>query len=494
VQRMRTVDDRRAVLALYGAWLGGYEPGAMPGASAPLPRPITAPGATPGTAPIESDDGFVLQPHYAITRSTVQVGSTWLARCEHPQPSGHEGRAPHILHAQLRPLEALMTCIRMRWMCILVGEAGAGKTSLARLLARLAGRPMAEVTLSTTTDTTELLGCFEQNEPSRVRLAALRATGTLVAHTTQALLLSGSTHTGVNVHTGHCSATGAVAAECISVATRLQAQWAELAAPLGAGGGGEVSLSDSPQEAEWSADRLAKLEALLAGIEHAGAVLTYAADAADAAARAAEAAEAAEAMQAQAAAGEPTQIREPTFGRAASSRASSSRAASSRAARAHESAHESAHGRSLAASLPRRAASVRRQLREAAELVVGGARGRFVWVDGPLVTAMEEGSWLLLDNANLCNPSVLDRLNPLLERHGVLQLPECGLQSDGSVRELQAHPDFRLLMTVDPMRGELSRAMRNRGVEVSLMPLHAQSRDVLGLLCAIEADAPPEGS
>jgi hypothetical protein len=34
--------------------------------------------------------------------------------------------------------------------------------------------------------------------------------------------------------------------------------------------------------------------------------------------------------------------------------------------------------------------------------------------------------------------------------------------------------------------------MRNRGVEVSLMPLHAQSRDVLGLLCAIEADAPPE--
>ena len=395
VQRMRTVDDRRAVLALYGAWLGGYEPGAVPGASAPPPRPITArPITAPGTALIESDDGFVLQPHYAITRSTVQVGSTWLARCEHPQPSGHEGRAPQLLHAQLRPLEALMTCIRMRWMCILVGEAGAGKTSLARLLARLAGCPMAEVTLSTTTDTTELLGCFEQNEPSRVRLAALRATGALVAHTTQALLLSGS------AHTGHGSATSAVAAECISVAARLQAQWAELAAPLGAGGGGEVSLSDSPQEAEWSAERLAKLEGLLAGIEHAGAMLTYAADAADAAARVAEAAEAGEAGEA---------AGEPTFGRAASSRA-----ASSRAVRAHESAHESAHGRALAASLPRRAATVRRQLREAAELVMGGARGRFVWVDGPLITAMEEGSWLLLDNANLCNPSVLDRLNPLL--------------------------------------------------------------------------------
>ena len=51
VQRMRTVDDRRAVLALYGAWLGGYEPGAVPGASAPPPRPITArPITAPGTA------------------------------------------------------------------------------------------------------------------------------------------------------------------------------------------------------------------------------------------------------------------------------------------------------------------------------------------------------------------------------------------------------------------------------------------------------------
>lgn len=30
----------------------------------------------------------------------------------------------------------------------------------------------------------------------------------------------------------------------------------------------------------------------------------------------------------------------------------------------------------------------------------------FVWVDGPLVRAMLNGHWLLLDNANLCNPSV----------------------------------------------------------------------------------------
>ena len=30
---------------------------------------------------------------------------------------------------------------------------------------------------------------------------------------------------------------------------------------------------------------------------------------------------------------------------------------------------------------------------------------------------------MLLDSANLCNPTVLDRLNPLLEPHGGCRLP-----------------------------------------------------------------------
>lgn len=43
-----------------------------------------------------------------------------------------------------------------------------------------------------------------------------------------------------------------------------------------------------------------------------------------------------------------------------------------------------------------------------------GAAGRFEWVDGALLRAMEAGEWVVLDNANMCNPTVLDRLNPLL--------------------------------------------------------------------------------
>jgi hypothetical protein len=75
----------------------------------------------------------------------------------------------------------------------------------------------------------------------------------------------------------------------------------------------------------------------------------------------------------------------------------------------------------------------------------------------------------VLDNANLCNPSVLDRLNPLLEPHGVLYLNECGTGARGP-RVISPHPDFRLFLTFDPRHGEVSRAMRNRGLELFLMP------------------------
>ncbi|KAF9464151.1 midasin nuclear AAA ATPase [Collybia nuda] len=93
--------------------------------------------------------------------------------------------------------------------------------------------------------------------------------------------------------------------------------------------------------------------------------------------------------------------------------------------------------------------------------------GRFEWIDGPLIQAMKNGHWLLMDGANLCNPSVLDRLNSLCEPNGFLTLSERGYV-DGEVQILRPHPNFRLFMTVDPQYGELSRAMRNRGVEIGL--------------------------
>ena len=39
----------------------------------------------------------------------------------------------------------------------------------------------------------------------------------------------------------------------------------------------------------------------------------------------------------------------------------------------------------------------------------------FDWIDSVLIKAIENGDWVLLSDANLCNPSVLDRLNRLVK-------------------------------------------------------------------------------
>lgn len=96
------------------------------------------------------------------------------------------------------------------------------------------------------------------------------------------------------------------------------------------------------------------------------------------------------------------------------------------------------------------------------------ANPRFEWLDGVIVRAMEAGKWLVLDNANLCSASVLDRLNSLLERpNGFLSINE-HTGPDGEPRIIKPHPDFRIFLTMDPRYGELSRAMRNRSVEIYL--------------------------
>ncbi|KAE9408912.1 P-loop containing nucleoside triphosphate hydrolase protein [Gymnopus androsaceus JB14] len=119
------------------------------------------------------------------------------------------------------------------------------------------------------------------------------------------------------------------------------------------------------------------------------------------------------------------------------------------------------------------------RVREIVHAANRDSAGRFEWIDGPLVRAIRAGHWLLLDGANLCNPSVLDRLNSLCETDGFLTLSEKGFVN-GQVQILKPHPDFRLFMTVDPQYGELSRAMRNRGVEIALISsLSKDDNDIL---------------
>ena len=102
---------------------------------------------------------------------------------------------------------------------------------------------------------------------------------------------------------------------------------------------------------------------------------------------------------------------------------------------------------------------------------------RFEWVDGVLVKSLEQGKWLVLDNANLCSASVLDRLNSLLEPNGFLSINEhCGPGGDPKI--VRPHPNFRIFLTMDARFGELSRAMRNRAIEIFLEPLPLGTTDI----------------
>ncbi|KAJ1335201.1 midasin [Microdochium nivale] len=110
---------------------------------------------------------------------------------------------------------------------------------------------------------------------------------------------------------------------------------------------------------------------------------------------------------------------------------------------------------------------------------------RFEWLDGIIVHALQKGEWLVLDNANLCSASVLDRLNSLLEPEGSLIINEhCG--PNGEPRIVKPHPDFRIFLTVDPRYGELSRAMRNRAIEIYVETSTAVSSPWSGRLTKIE--------
>lgn len=91
--------------------------------------------------------------------------------------------------------------------------------------------------------------------------------------------------------------------------------------------------------------------------------------------------------------------------------------------------------------------------------------GTFEWHDSTLVKCIQNGDWVLIKNANFLNPAVLDRLNSLMEPGGYLSINEKG-SIDGKISIIYPHKNFRLFLTMNPQYGELSRAMRNRGIEI----------------------------
>ncbi|PBK75109.1 midasin [Armillaria solidipes] len=283
-------------------------------------------------------------PTWSITASYMEVGRFETQREKNTATS----RPGRVLKMHLSALEAAGHCLAQSWLTIITGTRDVGKTALVRLLAHLTGNLLREVSMSSATDTMDILGSFEQVDSNAAASAVIQEAVRLAGQYSRTSLgsrdLSSNYDTLKNVlRQSSLGDKELLLRTAQQMITNLR-QW--------------NNLDDELSDLQYRLDRLA---------------------------------------------GNVSSV------------------------------------------------------------------GQFEWLDGPLVQAMKKGHWLLLDGANLCNPSVLDRLNSVCETDGYLSLNERG-HVDGKVQIIKAHPNFKLFMCVDPQHGELSRAMRNRGIEIAVFP------------------------
>ncbi|KAL0877422.1 hypothetical protein Bca101_027127 [Brassica carinata] len=343
VQRMRTATDRKVVLSIYKA-IFDKTPSINP-----YPR-------------VQLSPGYLVVGTAAVRRNFTE--------------SNISSEQLKILPEIRQNLEAVAHCVQNKWLCILVGPSSSGKTSAIRILAQLTGFPLNELNLSSATDSSDLLGCFEQYNAFRnFRLVVARVQhlvdeySSLLSQSSQETLLSKS--------------------------KSLVSSWLSFLYKI------ESCLLENTSSFLNDSDSLSKLTEI---VEYMTKVL-----------------------------GEGV----------------------------------------LPVSWSKK--SLDQIMKTIVKLQSDEKKQstKFEWVTGMLIKAIENGEWVVLENANLCNPTVLDRINSLVEPCGSITINECGV-FDGEPVTVIPHPNFRLFLSVNPKFGEVSRAMRNRGVEVFMMGPHWQ--------------------
>ncbi|KAK2975328.1 hypothetical protein RJ640_013841 [Escallonia rubra] len=344
IQRMRTSADRQEVIKLYEQVFGG--------------KPL-----------------LNLNPRVQLNPRYLAVGSTYISR-HHSQSLRESSGELKILPAQRFSLEAVAHCVQQQWLCILVGPPSSGKTSLIRLLAQLTGNVLNELSLSSTADISELLGCFEQYDAFRnYRLAIARI------------------QCYINEY---CNLQMESSSEAFTRREGLITRWLSFLSSIGYG----FSTSSTYDES-WRTRSFNYVSLLVEIIKCL------------------------------------------------------------RLHREKDILPVSWSSMDLDKTLitVRKLQDDHNRRRSSA---------KFEWVTGLLIKAIENGEWIVLENANLCNPTVLDRINSLVEQSGSITVNECGTV-DGKPVVLHPHSQFRMFLTVNPTYGEVSRAMRNRGVEICMM-------------------------
>lgn len=346
VQRMRTASDRKEVIRLYEQIFGM--------------KPVINPF-----------------PRVQLNPINLIVGDTTIKRNLF-QSSG-------ILESQLKifpgirnSLEAAAQCVKHQWLCILIGPAASGKTSLIRLLAQLTGNILNELNLSSSTDTSELLGCFEQYNALRSFRSVIYQVESFIKE--------------------YCSLQlGSSMEAFINERKEVMIRWLAFLSRINS----QSLLSSSTYIEKWMSETSDTFSLLSEIIEQLRLDL-----------------------------------------------------------------EENVLPVSWSFKDLDRIMNTVLKLQDDQQKRVFSAK--FEWVTGLLIKAIEKGEWIVLENANLCNPTVLDRINSLVEPSGTITVNECGLV-DGKPVMIRSHPNFRMFLTVNPMYGEVSRAMRNRGVEIFMM-------------------------
>ncbi|CAI5953539.1 unnamed protein product, partial [Closterium sp. NIES-65] len=414
----------------------------------------------------------------------LQRQGQWRQQVQHP------GRFVNLLYIQrLRSASerrfSAVAAVAHNWMVILVGPAASGKTSLVRQLAQLAGRRLREMPLTSATDTTDLLGCFEQRDGRRQLGEVERRVEGLVREVAAAVLASGAGSGGGGVGGGGgemVSEVGVLTSEWwqywqqakerdgLNLGKTDKAEGGEEGGSESGGGRGAGSADAAACDAsgmalqakETLAAQLAQFDWLLRIVGKARSMLVGL----EGAACGGEGRRGDERSEDEAGKDGGEEMEE---GEEVEEEGDAATVAAAESGGGGDMAKANGPVSILVAAADSLAGAVREARGVCEEEGMARAAGHFEWVEGPLVEAVVQGDWAVLDNANFCNPSVLDRLNPLVEPHGHLLVNERGLV-DGKPVLLRPHPHFRLFLCLDPHYGEVSRAMRNRGVEIFLMP------------------------
>lgn len=98
----------------------------------------------------------------------------------------------------------------------------------------------------------------------------------------------------------------------------------------------------------------------------------------------------------------------------------------------------------------------------------------FEFVESPLVSAVRQGAWVLLDNINSAPSEVVERLNSLLEDEPTLNLIEVGSGEELTRDNGGVHPELRIFARANTRRigsNKMSSALVNRLLRLWLPPL-----------------------